>query len=256
MIHATAIVDPAARLAADVEVGPYAVIGPHVEIGSGSRIGPHAVITGHTRIGRNNRIFQFASVGDAPQDKKYQGEPTRLEIGDGNTIREFCTLNTGTVQGGGLTRIGDDNLFMAYAHVAHDCVVGNHTIFANCATLGGHVRIDDWVILGGFTAVHQFCHIGAHVMTGGGSMIIKDVPPYMKVAGVFAEPHGINAAGLKRRGFSAEGIAGIKRAYKTIYRSGLTLEEAKRALDEQVAQCPEVGPLLAFFSQASRGIIR
>ncbi|HEX6828230.1 MAG TPA: acyl-ACP--UDP-N-acetylglucosamine O-acyltransferase, partial [Burkholderiales bacterium] len=180
MIHATAIVDPGARVAPDVEVGPYAVIGPHVEIGPGCRVGPHAVITGHTRIGRGNRIFQFASVGDAPQDKKYAGEPTRLEIGDGNAIREFCTLNAGTVQGGGVTRIGDDNLFMAYAHVAHDCVVGSHTVFANSATLGGHVHIDDWVILGGFTAIHQFCHIGAHVMTAGGSMIPKDVPPYMK----------------------------------------------------------------------------
>jgi UDP-N-acetylglucosamine acyltransferase len=256
MIHATAIVDPGARLAAGVEVGPYAVIGPHVEIGPGCRIGPHAVITGHTRIGRDNRIFQFASVGDAPQDKKYRGEPTRLEIGDGNTIREFCTLNTGTVPGGGVTRIGDDNLFMAYAHVAHDCVVGSHTVFANCATLGGHVRIDDWVILGGFTAVHQFCHIGAHVMAGGGSMIIKDVPPYMKVAGVYAEAHGINGAGLKRRGFSADALSGIKRAYKTVYRSGLTLEEAKRVLEEQVTQCPEVGPFLAFFADATRGIIR
>lgn len=256
MIHSTAIVDPGARLAPDVEVGPYAVIGPNVEIGPGCRIGPHAVITGHTRIGRDNRIFQFASVGDAPQDKKYKGEPTRLEIGDGNMIREFCTLNTGTVQGGGLTRIGDDNLFMAYAHVAHDCIVGSHTVFANCATLGGHVRIDDWTILGGFTAVHQFCHIGAHVMTGGGSMISKDVPPYMKVAGVFAEAHGINAAGLKRRGFSADALLGIKRAYKTVFRSGLTLEEAKRALEEQVAQCPEVAPFLNFFADASRGIIR
>ncbi|HET9699367.1 MAG TPA: acyl-ACP--UDP-N-acetylglucosamine O-acyltransferase [Burkholderiales bacterium] len=256
MIHATAVVDPRARLAPEVEVGPYAVIGPDVEIGQGCRIGPHAVITGHTRIGRDNRIFQFASVGDAPQDKKYRGEATRLEIGDGNIIREFCTLNTGTVQGGGLTRIGDDNLFMAYAHVAHDCVVGSHTVFANCATLGGHVRIDDWVILGGFTAVHQFCHIGAHVMTGGGSMIVKDVPPYMKVAGSFAQAHGINAAGLKRRGFSADALAGIKRAYKTVYRSGLTLEEAKRTLEEQVAECPEVAPFLEFFADASRGIIR
>lgn len=256
MIHATAVVDPRARLAPEVEVGPYAVIGPDVEIGQGCRIGPHAVITGHTRIGRDNRIFQFASVGDAPQDKKYRGEATRLEIGDGNIIREFCTLNTGTVQGGGLTRIGDDNLFMAYAHVAHDCVVGSHTVFANCATLGGHVRIDDWVILGGFTAVHQFCHIGAHVMTGGGSMIVKDVPPYMKVAGSFAQAHGINAAGLKRRGFSADALAGIKRAYKTVYRSGLTLEEAKRTLEEQAAECPEVAPFLEFFADASRGIIR
>jgi UDP-N-acetylglucosamine acyltransferase len=256
MIHPTAIVDPGARLAPDVEVGPYAVIGPHVEIGPGCRIGPHAVVTGHTRIGRDNSIFQFASVGDAPQDKKYKGEPTRLEIGNGNTIREFCTLNTGTAQGGGLTRIGDDNLFMAYAHVAHDCIVGSHTVFANCATLGGHVRIDDWTILGGFTAVHQFCHIGAHVMTGGGSMIAKDVPPYMKVAGVFAEAHGINAAGLKRRGFGAEALLGIKRAYKTVFRSGLTLEEAKRALEEQVTQCPEVAPFLEFLADASRGIIR
>lgn len=256
MIHPTAIVDPRANIAPGVEIGPYTVIGPDVEIGEGSRIGSHAVITGHTRMGRNNRVFQFASVGEGPQDKKYRGEPTRLEMGDGNVVREFCTLNTGTVQGGGVTRIGDDNLFMAYAHVAHDCEVGNHTIFANAATLGGHVHVGDFAILGGFTAVHQFCRIGAHVMTAGGSMVPKDIPPFVRASGNFAQPHGINAEGLKRRGFAAETIASIRRAYRILYRSGLTLEEARVALAEQAAGSPEIGGMVEFLDRSQRGIIR
>lgn len=256
MIHPTAIVDPGARIAPGVEIGPYAVIGPDVEIGEGCRIGSHAVVTGHTRMGRNNRVFQFASVGEGPQDKKYRGEPTRLEMGDGNVVREFCTLNTGTMQGGEVTRIGDDNLFMAYAHVAHDCEVGNHTIFANAATLGGHVYVGDFAILGGFTAVHQFCRIGAHVMTAGGSMVPKDIPPYVRASGNFAQPHGINAEGLKRRGFSPETIATIRRAYKILYRSGMTLEEARAALAEQAADSPEIGAMVEFLDRSQRGIIR
>ncbi len=256
MIHATAIVAPGARLAPDAEVGPYAVVGPHVEMGAGCSVGPHAVVTGHTRIGRNNRVFQFASVGEAPQDKKYKGEPTRLEIGDGNVIREFVTLNCGTAQGGGVTRIGDDNLFMAYAHVAHDCEVGSHTVFANNATLGGHVSVGDHVILGGFTAVHQFVKIGAHVITAGGSLIAQDVPPYLMVGGSFAGAHGLNSEGLRRRGFSADAIAALKRAYKTVYRSGLTLEEAKRALAGIAAGVPEVARFLEFLARSERGIIR
>src|SRR5438045_3317436 len=222
-IHPTAIVDSAARIASDVEIGPYAVIGREVEIGAGSRIGPHTVVVGHTRLGTNNTISQFASIGDAPQDKKYGGEPTQLEIGNNNTIREFCTINRGTVQDAGVTRIGDDNWIMAYVHVAHDCTVGNHTIFANAASLAGHVKVDDYVILGGFTLVHQFCQIGAHAFTSMGSIINRDVPPYVTVAGNFAEPKGINSEGLKRRGFSPERIMTIKRGYKTLYKSGLAL---------------------------------
>jgi UDP-N-acetylglucosamine acyltransferase len=256
VIHPTAIVGADAKIAADVEVGPYSVIGENVEIGPGCRLGPHAVITGHTRLGRGNRVFQFASVGEVPQDKKYKGEVTRLEIGDDNVIREFCTLHAGTVQGGGVTRIGNDNLFMAYVHVAHDCDIGDHTVLANGATLGGHVRIGDYAILGGFTAVHQFCQIGAHVITAGGSLVALDIPPFMMVGGEFASARGLNNEGLKRRGFSAESLAALKRAYKTIYRSGMTLDEAKRALAEQAAEAPEVGQLLEFLSRSERGIIR
>ncbi|MBI5463203.1 MAG: acyl-ACP--UDP-N-acetylglucosamine O-acyltransferase, partial [Gammaproteobacteria bacterium] len=207
MIDPRAVIDPTAELADDVSVGPYAVIGPDVQIGAGTVIGPHAVINGPTRIGRNNHIFQFASVGDAPQDKKYKGEPTRLEIGDGNTIREFVTINRGTVQDEGVTRIGDDNWIMAYVHIAHDCQVGSHTIFANNASLAGHVRIEDYVILGGYTLVHQFCALGVHSFTAFSSGIAKDVPPYVMVGGFAAEPHGLNTEGLKRRGFAPETIA-------------------------------------------------
>lgn len=255
-IHSTAIVDPGARLADDVEVGAYTLIGPHVEIGAGTRIGPHAVITGHTRIGRDNKIFQFVSLGEMPQDKKYAGEPTRLEIGDGNTIREFCTFNTGTAQDVGVTRLGNHNWIMAYVHLAHDCQVGNHTIFANNAQLAGHVIVDDHAILGGFTGVHQFCRVGAHVITGASSLVLKDVPPYVMTSGNPARAVGINLEGLKRRGFSATALTALRRAYKTIYRSGATVEEALTTLREQAKTCAEIGPLVDFLAVPGRGIVR
>jgi UDP-N-acetylglucosamine acyltransferase len=254
--HSTAIVDPKARIAPDVEIGPYAVIGPHVEIGAGSRVGPHAVITGHTRIGARNRIFQFVSLGEIPQDKKYQGEPTRLEIGDDNTVREFCTFNCGTAQDAGVTRVGNDNWFMAYVHLAHDCQVGNSTIFANNAQLAGHVHIGDHVILGGYTGVHQFCRVGAHSITGIGTVVLQDVPPYITASGDTAKPYGINTEGLKRRGFSAATLTRLKRAYKTLYRSSLTLEQARRELARQAKECPEIQVMLDFLAGSSRGIIR
>jgi UDP-N-acetylglucosamine acyltransferase len=255
MIDPTARVHPDAKLAPDVEVGPYAVIGPQVQIGAGCVIGPHAVITGNTRIGRNNRIFQFASIGEIPQDKKYHlGDDTRLEIGDGNTIREFCTINVGTAGGGGLTRLGDDNWLMANVHIAHDCIVGDHTVMANNTTLAGHVEIGDHAILGGLTAVHQFCQIGAHVITGGGTIVYKDIPPYVTAAGQPAKPHGVNSEGLKRRGFMPEQLATLKRAYKILYRDGLTLQEALQQLDAMKA--PEVDLLTDFLRRAERGIIR
>ena len=255
-IHPTALVDAAARLAADVEVGPFTIIGPHVEIGAGCVIGPHSVITGHTRIGVNNRIFQFVSLGEAPQDKKYNGEPTRLEIGDNNTIREFCTLNCGTAQDAGVTRVGNDNWIMAYVHIAHDCQVGNHAIFANNAQLAGHVHIGDYAILGGYTGVHQFCRVGAHVITGIGTHVLKDVPPFVTASGSPAKPYGINSEGLKRRGYSAESLAGLKRAYKTIFRSGDTVEQALAELAQQVNECPDIQPLMNFLAVPGRGIIR
>lgn len=255
-IHPSALIDPAARLAADVQIGAYSIIGPHVEIGAGCRIGPHVVITGHTRIGANNRIYQFASLGEVPQDKKYNGEPTRLEIGDNNTIREFCTLNCGTVQDAGVTRLGNDNWIMAYVHLAHDCQVGNHTILANNAQLAGHVTVGDHAILGGFTGVHQFCRIGAHAITGGSSLILKDVPPYVMCSGNPAQPYGINVEGLKRRNFSPQAIEGLRRAYKTLYRGGETVDAARASLGEQVAACPEIQPLLDFLAVPGRGIIR
>ncbi len=256
MIHPAAIVHPGARLAGDIEVGAYALIGEHVEIGAGSRIGPHAIITGHTRIGRNNRIFQFVSLGEAPQDKKYDGEPTRLEIGDDNTIREFCTFNRGTVQDAGVTTLGSGNWIMAYVHLAHDCQIGDHTIFANNSQLAGHVSVGDYAILGGFTAVHQFCHIGAHSLTAIGTVVLQDIPPFVTASGNTAKPYGINAEGLKRRGFSADAIVRIKRAYKTIYKSGMLLEQAKQEIAAQADACPELKLLLDFIKLSTRGIIR
>lgn len=256
MIHPTAIVDPKAELASDVEIGPYAVIGPDVTIGSGTRVGSHVTIDGPTSIGSNNQIFQFASLGAAPQDKKYAGEPTRLEIGNNNTIREFCTFNRGTVQDSGVTRIGNDNWIMAYVHIAHDCQVADHTILANNSSLAGHVHLADFAILGGFTLVHQFCKIGSHVITAVGSVVFKDVPPYVTASGYDASPHGINSEGLKRRGFSSERIATIKRGYKTLYRSSLTLEEAKAALVDQLAEAPDLELLVSFLNTSTRGIIR
>ena len=255
-IHPTAIVDPAAAIGTGVEIGAYAVIGPHVEIGDGSTLGPHTVVTGHTRIGANNRIYQFSSIGGPPQDKKYNGEPTRLEIGNNNTIREFCTLNTGTTQDVGVTRIGDDNWIMAYVHIAHDCQVGNRTIFANNSQLAGHVHIGDDAILGGFTLVHQFCRVGAHCITGLGTVVLQDIPPYVKASGNPVHPYGINSEGLRRRGFSNEAINALKHAYRTLYRSGHTLDEAKAELTAQAAGQPEVQPLVDFLGVASRGIVR
>jgi len=256
MIHPTAIVDSGARIGANVAIGPYSIIGPDVEIGDNTEVGPHVVIKGHTRIGRDNHIFQFCSLGEIPQDKKYAGEPTRLEIGDRNTIREFCTFNLGTVQGGGLTSIGDDNWLMAYAHIAHDCHVGNKTIFANGASLAGHVTVDDWVIFGGFTGVHQFCRIGAHVITAASSLVLQDVPPYLMVAGNTAQPYGIHVEGLKRRGFTSEAISELKRAYRTLYKSGLLLEEAKAQLADQARTAPDVQRMVDFLASSKRGIIR
>jgi UDP-N-acetylglucosamine acyltransferase len=256
VIHPTAIIDPKAELASDVEVGPYTIIGPDVRIDAGTTIGAHVTIEGPTRIGKNNRIFQFSSLGAAPQDKKYAGEPTLLEIGDNNTIREFCTFNRGTVQDAGATRIGNDNWIMAYVHIAHDCQVANNTILANNSSLAGHVHMADYAILGGFTLVHQFCKIGAHVITAVGSVVFKDIPPYVTASGYDASPHGINAEGLKRRGFSPERITEIKRAYKALYRSSLTLEEAKAALTRQQNDAPDLGILLDFLNTSTRGIIR
>ncbi|MGA9394956.1 MAG: acyl-ACP--UDP-N-acetylglucosamine O-acyltransferase [Azonexus sp.] len=256
MIHPTAIVDPGARIGANVAIGPYSIIGSDVEIGDNTEIGPHVVIKGHTRIGRDNRVFQFCSLGEIPQDKKYAGEPTRLEIGERNTIREFCTFNLGTVQGGGLTSIGDDNWLMAYVHIAHDCHVGNKTIFANGASLAGHVTVDDFVIFGGFTGIHQFCRIGAHVITAASSLVLQDVPPYLMVAGNTAQPYGIHVEGLKRRGFSSEVITELKRAYRTLYKSGLLFEEAKTKLAEHAKTVPDVQPMVNFLESSKRGIIR
>ena len=256
MIHPTAIIHSGARLGAGVSVGPYSIIGEHVEIGDNTRIGPHVVISGHTRIGCDNRIFQFSSIGEIPQDKKYAGEPTRLEIGDRNTIREYCTLNLGTVQDAGVTRVGDDNWIMAYVHIAHDCQVGNKCTFANNASLAGHVVVEDWAILGGFTGVHQFCRIGAHVMTAVSTVILQDVPPYLMAAGNTATPYGINVEGLKRRGFNADSITSLKRAYRTLYKSGLLLEEAKTKLTEDAKTQPDVQRFVDFLEVSRRGIIR
>lgn len=255
-IHPTAIVHLGARLDPGVEIGAYSIIGEFVEIGAGSRIGPHVVVSGHTRIGRDNRIFQFCSIGEIPQDKKYAGEHTRLEIGDRNTIREFCTFNCGTAQDVGVTRLGNDNWMMAYVHLAHDCQVGDHTIFANNAQIAGHVTVGDYAILGGFTAVHQFVRIGAHSITALGSVLLQDLPPYVMAAGNAAAPHGINSEGLKRRGFSSSAIMSIKRAYKTLYKSGLKLEEAQLAIADASEKTVELGLLVEFLAAAGRGIIR
>jgi len=256
VIHPTAIVDPAARIGANVTIGAYSIIGPQVEIGDNTWVGPHVVITGHTRIGRENRIYQFSSLGEVPQDKKYAGEDTRLEIGDRNTIREYCTFNLGTAQDAGVTRLGNDNWIMAYVHIAHDCQVGNHTTFANNAQLAGHVHIDDWAILGGYTGVHQFCRVGAHVMTAVGTVVLQDIPPYLMAAGNTAQPYGINIEGLKRRGFTSESIAALKRAYRTIYKSGMMLEEAKAKLVEDAKTAPDVQLFVEFLEGSKRGIIR
>lgn len=255
-INPRAVIHPKARLASDVSVGPFSVIGADVEIDSGTRIASHVVINGPTRIGRDNQIFQFASVGEDPQDKKYGGEATRLEIGDRNTIREYCTLNRGTIQDKGITQIGNDNWIMAYVHIAHDCIVGNHTIFANNTSLAGHVQVDDYAILGGFTLVYQFCRIGTYSFTAFSTGINHDVPPYVMAAGYRAEPRGINTEGLRRNQFPGEEINAIRQAYKLVYRSDLRLEEAIRRMQSLVDEYPRVGLLQNFLSSAERGIIR
>jgi UDP-N-acetylglucosamine acyltransferase len=258
LIHPTAIIDSKAQLDSSVQIGPYAVIGPGVSIGAGTTIGPHTTIEGKTTLGANNQVFQFASIGAAPQDKKYNNEPTELIIGDSNTIREFVTLNRGTAQDKGATRIGNDNWIMAYVHVAHDCIVGDHCIFANSTNLAGHVEIGDWVILGGYTGIHQFCKVGPHAMSGVGSVVLHDIPPFVMVSGNTAQAHGINSEGLKRRGFAPDDIAQIRQAYKTLYKNGHTLAEAKLALAEQarLTGLPSVAMLASFLESVTRGIVR
>jgi UDP-N-acetylglucosamine acyltransferase len=256
VIHPTAVIDPSARLGANVSIGAYAVIGPDVEIGDGTTVGPHCVITGPTCIGRDNRIHAHAALGGDPQDKKFAGERGELVIGDRNTIREFTTFSRGTGDGGGITRVGDDNWIMAYVHIAHDCIVGNQTIFANNATLAGHAEVGDWAILGGFAGVHQFCKIGAHAFVGMGSLINADVPPFVMVADQYAEPRGINAEGLKRRGFDAARIAAIKRAYRTVYMSGKPLAEAKEELAAGARESEDVRAMLDFIEASQRGLLR
>ena len=256
-IHATAVIDPAAKLADDVEVGAYAVIGAEVEIGGGTVIGPHCSITGPTRIGRDNRIHGHAAIGGDPQDKKYQGERVALEIGDRNHIREFVTINRGTGDGGGITKIGDDNWLLAYVHVAHDCHIGSHCVFSNNATLAGHVAVEDHVILSGFAGVHQFCRIGAHAFIGMGAFVNGDVPPYLMVAQEkYARPRGINAEGLKRRGFDAPRIAAIKRAYRALYMGDAKLDEAKAELAEIAAGSDDVRAFLDFIERGERPLLR
>ena len=255
MIHPLAIVDPGAKIGKDVQIGAFSIIGAGVEIGNGTWIGPHVVINGPTRIGSENRVYQFSSLGEAPQHLGYKGEPTWLEIGDRNIIREYCTLNRGSAGGGGVTRLGHDNFIMAYCHVAHDCQVGNRTIFANGTSLAGHVRVEDQVIFGGFTMIHQFCRVGAHAMTGISTVTFKDIPPYLLVAGNTAVPHGLNVRGLKRRNFSEQSIEALRQAYKLVYKSGLRLSEATEQL-AQAATNPEVRHFLDFIKQSERGIVR
>jgi UDP-N-acetylglucosamine acyltransferase len=262
-IHATAIVDSKAQLASDVEVGPYSVIGPHVQIGAGSKIGSHTVIEGHTTLGIENTIAHFAAIGGAPQDMKYRGEPTRLQIGDRNTIREFTTIHTGTAQDDGITRLGNDNWIMAYVHIAHDCKIGNNTIFSSNAQIAGHVQVHDWAIMGGMSGVHQFVRIGQHAMLGGASALVQDIPPFVIAAGDKASPHGINVEGLKRRGFSSETITALRQAYKVLYKDGLSFEEAKVAIQKMVqesssdaATAQKLTEFHDFIAASTRGIIR
>lgn len=255
-VHPQAIVDPSAKLADGVTVGPWSYIGPNVEIGEGTEILSHVVVKGPTIIGRNNRIFQFSSIGEECQDKKYAGEPTTLVIGDDNVIRESCTIHRGTVQDRGETVIGNGNLFMAYVHVAHDCVIGNNTILANTTTLAGHVTIGDYAILGGGTMVHQFCNIGVHSMAAGGSIVLKDIPAYVMASGQSARPFGMNVEGLRRRGFSQDVLAALRRAYKTVYRQGLALADALDELESNHSEIPEVRPFIDSLRGSDRGIIR
>jgi UDP-N-acetylglucosamine acyltransferase len=255
-VHPTALVAPGARIAEDVEVGPYTIVGADVAIGAGTWIGPHAVLTGHTTIGARNRIFQFASVGEVPQDRKYGGEPTTTTLGDDNVVREFVTIHAGTAQDRGTTTIGNGNWFLAYTHVAHDCAVGDYTTFSNNAQIAGHVSIGDWVVLGAYAGVHQFCRIGAHAMLAAGTIVLQDVPPYVTAAGYPAKPAGTNNEGLRRRGFSASDIATVRRAYRTLYRQGLSLEDARQALAQAAKDTPLLAPLVAFLAESGRGIVR
>jgi UDP-N-acetylglucosamine acyltransferase len=256
MIDARAVVSPQAELAADVEVGPFAIIGPHVRVGARTRIAAHAFIAGHTTIGTDNVVFQFASIGDAPQDLKYAGEPTRLEIGDHNVFREFCTVNRGTVHDEGVTRIGSNNLFMNNSHVAHDCQIGSHVVLVNQATLGGHVRIGDWVIMGGFSGAHQFTQIGAHAFVANNCAVTRDVPPFVLAVGQPAVPHSVNSKGLERRGFTTEQIRNIREAYRILYRSDLLLADAVKQLTERAATQPEIRPFVDFIALSKRSLIR
>jgi UDP-N-acetylglucosamine acyltransferase len=256
MIDPRAVISPQAEIAADVSIGPFTVIGPDVVIGAGTWIGPHAVINGPTRIGVDNKIFQFASLGDAPQDKKYKGEPTRLEIGDRNVFRESVTVNRGTTHDKGVTHIGNDNLLMAYSHVAHDCHLGDQIVMANCATLGGHVQLGDWVIMGGLSAVHQYTKVGAHCFIAHNAAVTRDVPPYVMAVGRPAVPHSVNAEGLKRRGFTAAQILNIRRAYRLLYRSGMKLTAALEELDKAAASQAEIRPFVEFIKRSERSIVR
>lgn len=256
MIHATAIIAAGAEIDSNVSIGPYAVIGEHVRIGSGTTVGPHAVIEGRTEIGQDNQIFQFSSIGAVPQDLKFHGEESTLKIGDRNKIREFVTIHLGTEDGGGKTTVGSDNLFMAYSHIAHDCVVGNHVILANAATLAGHVEVDDFAILGGLSAVHQFCRVGCHVMASGGSMIAQDIVPYTIVQGDRAKTVGLNLIGLKRRGFSPEVLKAIKQAYRFVFRANLPLEEAIVKIENELDKSPELSVFVDFIKKSERGLAR
>ncbi|MEP6941482.1 MAG: acyl-ACP--UDP-N-acetylglucosamine O-acyltransferase [Betaproteobacteria bacterium] len=255
-VHPTAIVASDAELASDVEIGAYTIVGGQVVIGAGSSIGPHVVIAARTRMGQRNRVFQFASIGEIPQDRKYDGRPTSTVIGDDNVFREFVTIHAGTAQDRGVTTLGNGNWLLAYSHVAHDCVVGNATTFSNNAQLAGHVVVDDFAVLGGFVGVHQFCRVGAHAFVAAGSIVLQDVPPYMTVAGYPAKPHGTNSEGLRRRGFSSDELAAIKRAYKTLYRESLSLEEARAKIGADARTTPVLAPLAAFLDTAGRGIVR
>ncbi len=256
MIHPSAIIEPGAQIAPDARIGAFSLIGPEVEIGAGCEIGPHVVITGATRIGANNRIFQFASIGDEPQDKKYAGEASRLEIGDGNTIREYVTINRGTADGGGVTRLGNDNWLMAYCHVAHDCQLGSHIIMANGATLAGHVLVGNHVIFAGYSGAHQFCRIGDHAFLGMYGGVSQDVPAFVMVSGQPPRPRGINGEGLKRRGFSTEQVRHIREAYRTLYRSGLKRDEALEILRGRLPDQPAIGPMIDSAAASERGLLR
>jgi UDP-N-acetylglucosamine acyltransferase len=256
MIDSRAVISPQAQIAANVDVGPFSIIGADVVIGAGTWIGPHVVINGPTRIGADNKIFQFASLGDAPQDKKYKGEPTLLTIGDRNVFRESVTVNRGTAHDRGVTQIGNDNLLMAYSHVAHDCRLGDQIVMANCATLGGHVEVGDWVIMGGLSAVHQYTKVGAHCFIAHNAAVTRDVPPYVMAVGRPAEPHSVNAEGLKRRGFTAAQILNIRRAYRVLYRSGLKLKAALEELEKAAVTQAEIRPFVEFIKRSERSIVR